>query len=198
MTEMASQIATQEVSDAHPPSPRFDCGRPLAGVDVRVTAEGRVRVRGPQLSPRYFLDPQPLADVDGFFTTGDCGTWQDGRLRVLGRADEAIISGGENVFPQEVEAHLKAQDAIVDVCVVGLPDPEWGQRICAVVSVRGKPEPQVWTDRLRDVLPSFAIPKEFFVVQALRLLPSLKCDRRWAAQTAASMQARGAGIDPSG
>jgi O-succinylbenzoic acid--CoA ligase len=197
MTEMASQVATQEAVDARVDSPRLDCGRPLPGVEVRLADDGRIEVRGPQLAPRYFGSPEPLAGPDGYFTTSDCGKMVDGRLVVLGRMDEAIISGGENVVPEQVEAHLEEQDSIESACVVGLPDPKWGQRLCAVVSVRGEPEPEIWAIRLREVLPSFAIPKEFFVVPTLRRLPSLKCDRVWAAQTAASMQARGAGIDPS-
>lgn len=197
MTEMASQITTQEDADVAPAAMRSDSGRPLAGVDVRLTADDRIEVRGPQLAPRYLHSSCPLADIDGYFTTNDCGRIEDGRLVVLGRVDEMVISGGENVFPREVEAQLELLDSIEEACVVGLPDPEWGRRLCALVAIRGLPEPAKWKAQLRAQLPPFAIPKEFFVVPELRRLPSLKCDRVWATRVAARMHAEGTAIDPS-
>ena len=117
-------------------------GRPLDGVRVR-TVDGRVELSGPVLADGYVDDPVATAAA---FVTGDAGSrWfrtsdlgevaADGTLTVLGRADDVVITGGVNVAPAAVEAALAGLDEVGEACVVGLPDPEWGQVVVAVVTV---------------------------------------------------------------
>lgn len=109
-------------------------GAPLAGVRVRVVA-GRIQLAGPMLAEAYLdAGPQPFVDgPDGrWLVTGDRGRWDGARLRVDGRADDVILSGGVNVDPHRVEAALAALGG--EWVVVGVPDPEWGQRVVAVTT----------------------------------------------------------------
>jgi o-succinylbenzoate---CoA ligase len=159
-------------------------GLPLSGVQVD-TVEGRVRVRGPVLADGYRLRPDltEAAFAGGSFDTGDLGHLDlEGRLVVTGRADDVIISGGENVAPGPVEDVLAGFPAVAEVAVVGRPDAEWGQRVTAVVVPRDPAVPPRLDD-LRDAviaagLPRAAAPRALEVVDVLPLLPSGKIDRR--------------------
>ncbi len=115
-------------------------GRPLPGWSVAILgeggealppgSEGAIALRGPGLMAGYLDDPSATAAAlaDGWLRTGDLGQLDEaGRLIVLGRRDDLIVSGGENVYPAEVEAALRAHPAIADAAVVAAPDPRWGQ-----------------------------------------------------------------------
>lgn len=104
-------------------------GVPLDGVSVALEADGRIVLGGPTLATGY-LDGPPF---DGRFRTDDLGRWHGGRLEVQGRADDVIVTGGEKVAPAAVERVLMAQDGVSAACVVGVPDPEWGQVVVAAV-----------------------------------------------------------------
>jgi acyl-CoA synthetase (AMP-forming)/AMP-acid ligase II len=117
-------------------------GRPLPGVELEVRDEdgkpvgteqaGLVFVRGEQIAGEYGGDS--VLDADGWFATRDLGRLDaDGYLFVEGRADDTIIRGGENIAPAEIEDVLAGHPAIAEAAVIGVPDPEWGQRIVAVV-----------------------------------------------------------------
>ena len=111
-------------------------GFPLPGVDVRLADGGEIEVRGPNVFAGYWRRPEATAGSfrDGWFRTGDLGAVDpDGYLRIVGRAKELIISGGYNVYPREVEEVLLAHPGVVDAAVVGAPDAEWGERVCAFV-----------------------------------------------------------------
>ena len=112
-------------------------GVPLRGVQVRLDpADGRIWLAGPMLSSGYLDDPDRTAQVlrEGWLRTSDIGQVEpDGRLRVLGRIDDVIITGGQKVHPAAVERVLTAQPGIRAACVVGLTDPEWGQLVAAAV-----------------------------------------------------------------
>ena len=112
-------------------------GLPLDGVRAELDADGTIRLGGPTLASGYLGRPAETARAfaAGWFRTGDVGRWQEGRLQVLGRADDMIISGGEKVAPALVERVLLAQPGVRAACVVGLPDPEWGQLVAAAVVV---------------------------------------------------------------
>jgi o-succinylbenzoate---CoA ligase len=149
-------------------------GKPLRGVEVEV-GDGPIRVRGPVLAKAYRSGP--LLEADGWFRTGDVGAWRDGRLVVLGRADDVVVTGGEKVAPAAVEARLREHPSVVDAAVVGVPDEEWGQRVVAVVVLSGPLTLAEARDVVSGPLPRAAAPRQLRVVDALPLLPSGKIDR---------------------
>ncbi len=143
-------------------------GVPLDGVEVDISTDGEIRLRAPMLLRCYRDGTTPL-DRDGWFATGDLGAWQtDGTLHVAGRRGDLIITGGENVWPEAVEAALADHPLVADVMVRGVEDPEWGQLIDAVIVPAGDPPT---LDSLRDHVkrrhPSFMAPKRLTLVEAL-------------------------------
>ncbi len=114
-------------------------GWPLAGVDVAVADDGEILLRCPMLAGAR-RDGSALTGTDGWFHTGDEGALDgDGRLSVLGRRGDVIATGGEKVWPERLEPVLRTVPGVGEVAVVGRPDPEWGQRVVAVVVVDGDP-----------------------------------------------------------
>ncbi|MGZ6793667.1 MAG: o-succinylbenzoate--CoA ligase [Mycobacteriales bacterium] len=152
-------------------------GTPLPGVTVDV--QDRIVLQGPVVARGYRLRPDLTAEAfDGDrFTTSDLGRWEDGRLVVLGRADDLVVTGGEKVAPAAVEAALAEHPSVADVAVVGVPDPEWGARVVAVVVLRGPLDLQEAREHVAARVSRVAAPKELRVVDALPLLPGGKVDR---------------------
>ena len=156
-------------------------GLPLERVSVRV-AEG-VELAGPVLASGYRLDPAATeaAFRDGWFATRDAGSLTaDGVLTVHGRLDDVVISGGVNVSPQAVESVLREHPSVADAVVVGLPDPEWGQRVVAAVvpapgAVPDLAELRPW---VADRLGRAAAPRDLTVLGAVPTLHTGKPDRR--------------------
>ena len=160
-------------------------GTPLPGVEVRIDAGGAIGVRSATVA-RGRRAPDgtvaPVVDGDGWLATGDLGRWApDGRLVVEGRADDLIITGGENVWPGPVEDVLRSHHAVADVVVVGEPDPEWGQRVVAVV-VPSDPTAPPSLDALRahakEALPAHAAPRRLRLVDAVERTALGKVVRR--------------------
>jgi o-succinylbenzoate---CoA ligase len=132
LTETASQVATLSPEDAV--RKVGSAGKPLMGTQVQIGPDGEIWVRGPTVSPGYLHEP-PRADA--WLRTGDLGYLDDeGYLSVLDRRDDLIVSGGENVYPAEVEAALLAHPAVEEAGVYGVPDAEWGARVAAAVVLR--------------------------------------------------------------
>jgi acyl-CoA synthetase (AMP-forming)/AMP-acid ligase II len=133
---------------------------------------------------RYRGDPGRTAAAfrDGWLRTGDLGRLgPGGRLTVLGRADDLVISGGVNVHPDEVEAVLAAHPAVAEAAVAGRPDPEWGQRVTAFVVPRDPASPPTLAELrafARERLAAAKAPRELVVVPALPRSPSGKLLRR--------------------
>ena len=157
-------------------------GRPLDGVEVAVRPDGRIALRGPMLMKGYRRRPDLTADAydDGWLLTNDLGEIAaDGRLRVLSRVDDVIITGGENVVAGDVAKELRRHDAIADAEVIGVPDDRWGQRVVAVVISRVEPAPSLAELRqwCRGMLPVYAMPRGLVVVAAMPRLSSGKPDR---------------------
>jgi O-succinylbenzoic acid--CoA ligase len=145
-------------------------GVPLDGVEVRIADDGEVLLRAPMLL-RAYRDGTDPRRPDGWFPTDDLGALYDGVLHVEGRRGDLIITGGENVWPTAVEAVLARHPAVADIAVVGRADPEWGQRVVAVVVPTDPSEPPA-LDELRDwvkaELPAYAAPT---VVELVASLP---------------------------
>jgi O-succinylbenzoic acid--CoA ligase len=144
-------------------------GRPLAGVEVRISPEGEVQLRGAMLL-RAYRDGTDPKDPEGWYPTGDLGRLRDGVLEVHGRRGDLIISGGENVWPAAVERVLADYPAVAEVAVVGRPDPEWGQRVVAVVVPRDPSAPPDLAGlraHAKEHLPAHAAPTVLEVVAQL-------------------------------
>jgi o-succinylbenzoate---CoA ligase len=159
-------------------------GKPLDGVQVATGADGRIRIRGPVLFSGYRLAPDRTraALQDGWFATSDLGeVGADGRLVIRGRADDVINSGGEKVVAAEVEQALRACPPVQDAVVVGIPDPDWGERVTAMI-IAANPDHPPDLDELRDCvadrLPRYAAPQTMLVVAELPMLASGKPDRQ--------------------
>lgn len=167
-------------------------GVPLDGVSVRVDDDGRVRLAGPVLAEGYLdrpdLDAEVFAvDPDGtrWLRTRDLGRLAEGRLTIVGRADDVVVTGGVNVAPQPVEDLLVTLPGVREACVVGVPDDEWGQAVVAVLV--GDPPP---LDEVRALvaahLGAASAPRRLVVVPALPTRGPGKPDRRAAAALAAT------------
>ena len=161
-------------------------GKPIAGADVRIDPDdGEVLVRGAMVMRGYRFDPAGTAealDADRWLHTGDRGEIAaDGRLRVVDRLKDLVITGGVNVSPTEVEAVLAQHPGIRDVCVVGVPDDEWGERVVAyVVPGAGTERPSLDDVRAfaRPHLSGPKLPRELRVVEEIPRTASGKPLRR--------------------
>jgi len=153
-------------------------GVPLDGVRAEVRDDGRIWINGPVLFSGYLRGPR--APADGWFRTGDLGALDAaGRLTVRGRADDVINTGGHKVVPGEVAAALQACPGVRDAAVVGQPDPEWGERVVAVVVPADPGDPpalELLRSHVRERLPRYAIPSRIVMVDAVPMLPSGKHD----------------------
>jgi O-succinylbenzoic acid--CoA ligase len=168
-------------------------GTPLDGVAVALGAGGRIRIAGPVLFDGYAGRPDLTAGAlrDGWLTTPDVGELDDdGLLTVLGRADDVVVSGGVNVPVAAVEAVVRSLAGVAACAVVGRPDPEWGEVVCAVVEVAGPDGSLVTLDRIRDAVsarhPREWAPRELVVAAPLPMLESGKVDRGAVASSLAA------------
>ena len=160
-------------------------GVPLDGVEVVVHDDGRVELGGPVVFAGYRLRPDltEQALVDGRHLTQDLGRWApdgSGRLEVLGRADDVVISGGVNVPAAMVERVLLDHPDVAACAVVGRPDPEWGERVVAVVQPRdwaSAPTAELLREHAADRLEPAALPREVVLVGQLPVLASGKPDK---------------------
>ncbi|MFK5635185.1 AMP-binding protein [Ornithinimicrobium sp. LYQ103] len=162
-------------------------GVPLPGVVARLDpVDQRIHLAGPVLAQGYADAPDLTSTafqvLEGrrWFVTGDRGSWQGGRLRVLGRVDDVIVTGGHKVEPRDVETALRALPGVTDAVVVGVPDEEWGQVVAAVVVPSRPTDPADDLARLRaalaPTLPAHALPRQVVLRDAIPLLPSGKPD----------------------
>jgi o-succinylbenzoate---CoA ligase len=160
-------------------------GVPLDGVRVDLGEDGRIRLGGPTLAEGYLGEPDLTAAAfgGGWFRTGDLGRWHEGRLEVLGRADDVIVTGGENVPPAAVERVLVRQPGVRAACVVGLPDPEWGEVVAAAVVLDGHADPDGLRTAVRTELGRAAVPRVLVPVAEIPLRGIGKPDRAAVAVT---------------
>jgi o-succinylbenzoate---CoA ligase len=156
-------------------------GIPLDGVEVRIGDDDRIWIGGPVLFSGYRPGGSGGASPAGqrFFRTGDLGRMESGRLVVRGRADDVINTGGHKVIPGEVAAVLRTCPGVRDVAVLGQPDPEWGERVVAVVAPADRAEPpalELLRLHVQQRLPRYAAPSRVVMVDAVPMLPSGKHD----------------------
>ena len=155
-------------------------GVPLDGVDAECSDDGRIRIAGPVLFDGYRMRDDLTAAVldNGWLQTNDLGRWRDGRLQVLGRVDDVIVTGGRKVSADEVARLLERHPAIAEVAIGARDDREWGQRVVAYI-VMASHQPSL--DELRRFLsahlPAYAAPRELVILDALPRLPNGKVDR---------------------
>jgi fatty-acyl-CoA synthase len=163
------------------------CGVPQHSVEVAIAEDtGEMLVRSAVIFDGYFDNPEATAAAftdDGFFRTGDLAAVDDeGFLSIVGRAKDVIRTGGETVSPSEVEDALRHHPALTDVAVVGIPDAQWGEIVCAVVVVKpGAEPPTVATlaEFTADTLARFKRPRRVEVVDVLPRTPAtLQVQRR--------------------
>ena len=178
LTETASQLTTLAPEDAF--RKLGSAGKPLMGSQVRIGADGEILVRGPTVSSGYLHAASSL-DEAGWLHTGDLGYLDaEGYLYVLDRRDDLIVSGGENVYPAEVEATLLAHPSVAEAGVVGVPDIEWGRTVAAVVVLadgcRTTPEELIAFCRQR--LAAYKVPRSISFREALPRNASGKLLRR--------------------
>jgi o-succinylbenzoate---CoA ligase len=182
MTESFGQIATAPLDRAG------HLGAPLVPLTNVVLEAGtyerpaRIRVSAPSLARRY-LDGERIAPT---FTTADLGYLEGGALRVVGRADDIIITGGENVHPATVEEVLAATSGVRAACVFGVADARWGHLVAAALVVDPTFELARAQSQWQDALPSFARPRELAFTDALPQSANGKIDRAAAARLARS------------
>jgi malonyl-CoA/methylmalonyl-CoA synthetase len=158
-------------------------GRPLPGVDLRITDDadqalptgtpGHVEVRGPNVFVGYLGMPDKTAEAftpDGWFRTGDVGRVDAlGYVHLVGRAKDLIISGGFNVYPAEVESHIDKLHGVAESAVVGVPHPDFGEGVVAIVVAQPGQAPQedAIIASLKQTIANFKVPKRVIVVDAL-------------------------------
>jgi len=172
-------------------------GVPLDGVEVEIAEpSGEILLRGPMVA-RAYRDGSPVVDADGWLHTGDGGRLgARGALEVHGRLGDVVNTGGEKVWPTPVEAVLRRHLGVRDAVVVGLPDPEWGQRVVAAIVAAdpsAPPDPAELAALVRAEMAPWAVPKEFHFLPALPTTSLGKVKRQ---ELAALLTAAGSASNP--
>jgi o-succinylbenzoate---CoA ligase len=197
LTEATSQVTTlpPDQTSRKPAS----SGVPLPLTEVRIVAQagvvppgavGEIEIRGPTVFAGYIGDDAPGSSVptEGWFRTGDAGYLDsDGYLYVVDRRDDLIVSGGENVYPAEIERVLRQHPSVLDAGVIGVADGSWGSRPLAAVVWRGDLDRASvdLLDHCRQHLPGYKIPDRFLFLSELPRSPSGKLLRRTLGETIA-------------
>ncbi|HXY43468.1 MAG TPA: acyl-CoA synthetase [Acidimicrobiales bacterium] len=169
----------------------------VLGTDLRPLPPGTGEIgrlaRSGNIPIGYYKDPEKTAEVfieSGgvrYVMTGDLALVEpDGSISLLGRGSVSINTGGEKVFPEEVEAAVKAHPDVYDATVVGVPDPRWGQRVAAVVQARGGSQPELASiqEHCRTRIAGYKVPRELHLVDDFVRSPAGKPDYRWALEVA--------------
>lgn len=173
----AGMIATATPEDLrHDPR---SAGRPVRGCQVRIVGEDGTELPTGEVGQIAVLNTTPFEGythgdtkdhLDGYMLTGDLGRLdEEGRLRVEGRVDDMIVSGGENLYPAEVEAVLGAHPDVLEAAVIGVPDDQFGQRLMGYVVLRpgADDDTQRLRTHVRDQLAGYKVPREIVVLDEL-------------------------------
>ncbi|WP_051785684.1 o-succinylbenzoate--CoA ligase [Endozoicomonas numazuensis] len=178
MTEMSSQVCTG--------SPDFiasgvTSGEPLPFREVSIAPSGEILVKGQTLSPGYFEGGEvlPFVDEEGWYHSGDLGRWAGSQIIVIGRIDNMLISGGENIHPEEIEKALLSIDDIIMAVVVSVSDDEYGQRPFAFVQTESGSLNEVFTkQKLAGTISRFKIPDRIRLLPVEQIPTGLKPNRQ--------------------
>lgn len=182
MTEMSSIVTILSTEDHFRDNMRYldSVGKPIAGHQVRIVDEngqecetgqvGEISVRGPGMMVDYYRMPEETAEavVDGWYHTRDVGYLDEaGYLYVRGRKNDMIISGGENIFPMEVENVLRMNQDISEACVMGVRDDYWGEAVhaCVILKQPGSMTGQDIRDFCRGRIAGYKIPKQVHICE---------------------------------
>jgi acyl-CoA synthetase (AMP-forming)/AMP-acid ligase II len=176
-------------------APRFQADETTAvlGEDMRPLKPGSgvvgLLARKGRIPLGYYKDPEKTAqtfvEADGVRWTvaGDMAMIEaDGTITLLGRGSSSINSGGEKIFPEEVEAALRAHPAVFDAVVAGVPDERWGERVAAIVKARPgyTPTLEELVEHCRTKIAGYKVPRELHLVDEIQRQPSGKPDYKWA------------------
>lgn len=190
MTEL-SPLGTVSPADA-PRAANRDAGRPVMGLDLKLTdahgltlpeqrgVVGRLKVRGPSVSDRYFKSDDEALDAEGYFDTGDLAMLDAaGGLTICGRSKDLIKSGGEWINPTQIEAIVGRDPSVAQVAVIARADPRWGERPVLIVEPRpGRTvDVQALVGRLRGEVPDWWLPDQLARVPAMPLAATGKIDK---------------------
>lgn len=191
MTEMSgSQVCmAPDEHDPNNPERLKSCGRPGKGVHMRIVdsegnevpvrSVGEIELKSDARMEGYWRKPEETeaAFHDGWYRTGDAGyVDEEGFLYIVDRIKDMVVTGGENVYPVEVENALYEHEAIAMTAVIGLPDEDWGEAVTAVVQLKpeAKATEQELKDFLRQRIAGYKLPKRFIFVDEMPLTPSNK------------------------
>ena len=165
---------------------------PGSGIIGKIARSGNIPVG-------YYNDPVKTAEVfivvDGtrYVMPGDFATVEaDGSITLLGRGSVVINSGGEKIFPEEVESAVRSHPDIMDAIVVGAPDERWGQTVAAIIQPRhdhAAPSLESIQDHCRTAIAGYKVPRQLHVVDVIQRSPSGKPDYRWATETVTAANA---------
>ena len=166
LTETCSQAATLSPDDVR--KRPGSSGKALLPNEIRInvadSGEGEILIRGPIVMAGYFDNPAETARAldGGWLHTGDIGSIDDeGFLYVLDRRDDLIVTGGENVYPAEVESALLAHPSVVEAGVIGVDDPTWGKRVVAIIRTVADISSSDLDAHCRSLLAGYKVPREF-------------------------------------
>jgi fatty-acyl-CoA synthase len=188
-----SGLGTWLAPEAHAGARLRSCGMPSPGVEVRVMTDGReaaqgevgeIEIRSAGVMKGYWNRPEATAeaiDADGWFRSGDAGYFdEDGYLYVHDRVKDMIVSGGENIYPAEVENALFSHPDIADAAVIGVPHERWGEAVKAIVVARpgAAPDPAAIIAHCQGLIARYKAPKSVDFVDVLPRNPSGKVLRR--------------------
>ena len=199
-----AMVSAAGSSDSGPPAFRLDTDTTVLDDQLRPAPVGVVGwlARRGRLPVGYYKDPEKTAStfpvVDGvrWSVPGDHARLEpDGTITVLGRGSVSINTGGEKVYPEEVESALKSHDDVFDAVVVGVPDDHWGERVVAVVAPRAGAEVRLdaLVDHVRSHLAAYKLPRGLVLVDSVVRSPSGKPDYRWARAVATDADLASAG-----
>lgn len=183
MTETAAQIATLKPEEFL--QGKTNCGKVLPHAQVTIcNQQGNIKIQAESLAlgyyPHIFTQPELILDDLGYFDS-------QGYLNIIGRSSDKIITGGENVYPVEVETAIRDTQMVTDICVIGIPDPHWGQAVTAIYVPKSNTSATTLQTTLKSKLSRFKIPKHWIPLTTLPRNSQGKINRQSLQQLALTL-----------